>query len=140
MAEIKNYVAEYDLFLKLLKIRVESASREHAEVSLPFMPFHHNAWGAVHGGVISALADAAFGAAANHESEYAVVTLSANISYLKPGFSGPVRAEANAVHLGSKIVEYDVNIYDGSGELIAKGMLIGFVSNKLLKDCLLVQS
>lgn len=134
MENSDNFVSRFDPLLKYLQISVEHVSRERAVVAMPLSGHHKNGWGAVHGGVICALADAAFGAAANHESEYAVVTLSTSISFLRPGFQGPLRAEATAAHLGKKIVNYDVKVYDESGEVLAKGMLTGFVSHKLLKD------
>lgn len=134
MPQNKNFVVEHDQLLKHLQISVQTAAPELARVVMPLTDHHRNGWGAAHGGVICALADAAFGVAANHNSKYAVVTVSTSIEFLRPGMAGPLKAEARAIHLGSRIVNYDVSVFDGDDQLIARGMLTGYITSRKISD------
>lgn len=132
MGTAENFVAKYDRFLRHLQIEVVNASRESALVRMPLSDHHRNGWGAAHGGVISALCDAAFGSAANNDSRYAVVTTSLNVDFLRPGLNGPLKAEATLVRSGRRIVNYDVMVWDGDGKLIARAMISGYVTDRVL--------
>ena len=67
--------------------------------------------GFAHGGAIFALADVAFGAAANAGRETGVVSLTSSIEFLRPGKVGPLAAEARVVREGNHILSYDVCVY-----------------------------
>lgn len=124
-----NFVARKDRLLRHLQIEVEYATPECARVAMPLTEHHLNGWGAAHGGVISALVDAAFGSAANDGRQTAVVTLSVTIDFLRPGLKGPLTAEARLTHAGSHILNYDVKVLDGEGSLIARAIASGYITD-----------
>lgn len=129
-----NYVAKHDKLARYLQMTIEEIRPDYARVSMPLTNNHKNGMGAAHGGSIFALADVAFGAASNAGRENGVVNMASSIDYLKPGLAGPLVAEARAVRLGGHIVNYDVKIFDGTGELIARMITSGYVTNVKLPD------
>lgn len=124
-----NYVAKHDKLVRALQMKVEEVRPEYAKVSMPLTESHKNGMGVAHGGAIFALADVAFGAASNADRNYGVVNMSSSIEYLRPGRVGPLLAEARLVREGRHIVNYDVQIFDGEGNLIARCMTSGYVTN-----------
>ena len=78
------------------------------------------------GGAIFALADVAFGSAANAGKTCGVVSLNSSIEFLRPGKVSPLTAEAFVVRDGKHILSYDVKVHDGSGALVARCMCAGF--------------
>lgn len=129
-----NFVARYDRLLRHLQIEVEFASTEYARVRMPLTAHHLNGWGAAHGGVICALVDAAFGSAANDGRKTAVVTLSMTVDFLRPGLKGPLAAEARATHLGAHIVNYDIRVSDGDGQIIARAIASGYITDRAIPE------
>lgn len=123
-----NFVARYDKLLRHLDIKVEESSPQYARASVSLTGHHLNGWGAAHGGVICALVDAAFGAAANDSRETAVVTLSMTVDFLRPGLKGPLTAEARATHAGSHILNYDIKVTDGDSALVARAIVSGYIT------------
>lgn len=129
-----NYVAKHDKLARYLQMTIEEARPDFARVSMPLTTNHRNGMGAAHGGSIFALADVAFGAASNAGRENGVVNMASSIDFLKPGLVGPLVAEASAVRLGGHIANYDVKIYDGNGELIARMITSGYATNIKLPE------
>ena len=123
------YMATHDELIRDFHMTILEASSEYARVSMPLQDGVRNAMGAAHGGAIFALADVAFGSAANCESETAVVSLNASIEYLRPGLVGPLVAEARLTHGGKRLVRYDVHVMDGNGEVIAQMLTTGSVTH-----------
>ncbi len=123
---MENYVAAHDKLVRHLQMTIESANRGYARVSMPLTENHKNGMGVAHGGAIFSLADVAFGAAANAGRENGV---SAAIEFLRPGKIGPLTAEARVVRDGQHVQNYDVQIFDGSGALIARTMATGFLTD-----------
>ena len=121
-----NTVVAKDNVLRLMDMSVEEVRQGYAKVSMPLAKKVQNGMGLAHGGSIFSLADIAFGVAANEGSPYFVVTLNTSIEYLRPGSTGPLVAEARCIRSGKKIQHYEVNIYDGTGTLIARTMTSGF--------------
>ena len=126
---MENYVAKHDKLMRHLQMSIESASRGYAKVSMPLTENHKNGMGVAHGGAIFALADVAFGCAANAGNDHGVVSLSTTIEYLRPGMVSPLKAEARLVRNGAHVLTYDVNVYDGSGAHVAKCLATGFQTN-----------
>lgn len=124
-----NYVAKYDKLVRFMGMKVEKVSPDYAKVSMPLTENHLNGMGAAHGGAIFALADVAFGAASNADRKSGVVNMTTSIEYLRPGKNGPLVAEARLIREGKHIVSYDVQIFDGEGNLIARTMTSGYVTN-----------
>ncbi|MDO5484597.1 MAG: PaaI family thioesterase, partial [Desulfovibrionaceae bacterium] len=119
-------VARHDKLVRHLQMKIESASAEGARVTMPLSDDIKNGMGAAHGGAIFALADVAFGAAANADRTKGVVSLNSSIEFLRPGLTGPLVAESKRVRAGQHIQNYDVQVFDGTGALIARVMAAGF--------------
>lgn len=130
----ENYVVKHDKLVPLLGMKIESASPEFARVSMPIVEHHRNGMGAVHGGAIFALADVAFGAAANAERHTGVVSLCSSIEFLRAALKGPLVGEAHAIRIGGHIASYDVKIFDGEGILVARSMCTGYVTDLALPE------
>lgn len=126
---MENYVAKHDKLVRHLQMNIESASKGYAKVTMPITENHKNGMGMAHGGAIFSLADVAFGTAANAGSETGVVSLSTTIEFLRPGKVSPLTAEARVVRAGQHILTYDVEVFDGSGALVAKCMSSGFLTD-----------
>ena len=131
---MKNYVKKHDKLLRYLDMDIVVATPEYSKVTMPITDNHKNGMGMAHGGAIFALADVAFGSAANAGKDYGVVSLNTTIEYLRPGRVSPLTAEAFVVRNGKHILNYDVKIYDGSGDLIAKCVAAGFQTDVPLPD------
>lgn len=129
-----NFIARHDHMVRTLGMKVEVATPEYAKVSMPLEEKHKNGMEAAHGGAIFALADVAFGAASNADRKYGVVNINSSIEYLLPGKVGPLVAEARALRLGGHIVSYLVQIFDGTGAMIAHATVTGYVTDQKLPD------
>jgi acyl-CoA thioesterase len=117
----------------LLGIQLEySDDTGHGVVSMPFDSRHFNQMGNAHGGAIFTLADMAF-AAGCHGAGMVCVSAQCSISYLAPGQSGPLKAEAIPVRLGKTLAVFDILVYDGSGRNIAKAVMTGYVLKRVDK-------
>lgn len=125
----KNYITKHDKLLRLMQMKIEEATPEYARVTMPLLEQHKNGMGVAHGGAIFALADVAFGAASNADRDCGVVNMMSSIEYLRPGRVGPLMAEARAVRIGGHIANYDVQIFDGEGALIARVIVSGYLTD-----------
>ncbi len=125
----KNYITKHDKLLRLMQMKIEEATPEYARVTMPLLEQHKNGMGVAHGGAIFALADVAFGAASNEDRDCGVVNMMSSIEYLRPGRVGPLMAEARAVRIGGHIANYDVQIFDGEGALIARAIVSGYLTD-----------
>lgn len=125
----KNHITKHDKLLRLMQMKIEEATPEYARVTMPLLEQHKNGMGVAHGGAIFALADVAFGAASNADRDCGVVNMMSSIEYLRPGRVGPLMAEARAVRIGGHIANYDVQIFDGEGALIARAIVSGYLTD-----------
>lgn len=121
-----NYVQKHDKLMRYLDMTIETATPEYSKVTMPITENHKNGMGVAHGGAIFALADVAFGSAANAGKTCGVVSLNSSIEFLRPGKVSPLTAEAFVVRDGKHILSYDVKVHDGSGALVARCMCAGF--------------
>ncbi|MCR4667167.1 MAG: PaaI family thioesterase [Desulfovibrio sp.] len=121
-----NTVVEKDRIMRLMEMTAEEVRPGYARIRMPLKDDFKNGMGFAHGGTIFSLADIAFGAAANEGAESFVVTLSTSIEYLRPGAVGPLSAEATLIRGGKHIQNYEVKVFDGNGELIARTMACGY--------------
>lgn len=115
-------------FNRYLGVRCVEVRRGYAKLEVPFRdelvgdPLRP----ALHGGVISALADAAGGAAVwtGIEDERArVSTIDLRIDYLRPARLVTILAEATLVRLGNRVGVADVRLFhpDAEAETVATG-------------------
>ena len=129
LRNMDNYVAKHDKLVRHLQMQVEVATPEFARVIMPISEHHKNGMGVAHGGAIFALADVAFGAAANAGRTTGVVSLTSSIEFLNPGRVSPLVGEARLVRAGHHVVSYDVRILDAEGALVARAVSTGFVTD-----------
>jgi uncharacterized protein (TIGR00369 family) len=115
-------------FNRYLGMRVVEVRQSYAKLEIPFReeligdPLRP----ALHGGVISALADAAGGGAVwtGIEDERArVSTIDLRIDYLRPARLLTIIAEAQVVRLGNRVGVADVRLFhpDAPGDTVATG-------------------
>lgn len=93
----------------------------HAAVSIHCGPQHHNPMGRVHGGLLSALADAAMGIAFGRtlldDEQFATIDL--HVSFMRPVTAGLLQAEARVVERGLRIGFVECQITGPRGKTIA---------------------
>ena len=86
---------------------------------------HYNGMGVVHGGLVAALLDSAMGCAINTLAPAGRIftTLEIKISYTRPLTTevGPLRCDAHAIHVGSRVGTAEGRVTDAAGRLYAHG-------------------
>jgi uncharacterized protein (TIGR00369 family) len=108
-------------FNRLLGVRVVSAERGIVRLMVPFRPdlVGDPLRPALHGGVLSALADAAGGAAlwsGIEDDRGRVSTIDLRIDYLRPARLEDVFAEGRTVRLGKRVGVADIRLYHPARE------------------------
>jgi uncharacterized protein (TIGR00369 family) len=90
---------------------------------------HMQVHGAVHGGVLAALADTAGGLATYIALPRAkrVATIEMKINYLEAVEGGTVEAEARLIRRGRHVVVVDCDIHDHQERLVGKALMTFFV-------------
>jgi uncharacterized protein (TIGR00369 family) len=126
--QILRLMEEHVPFNRLLGIRGESAGVGHGVLVLPVRPefVGDPRRPALHGGVLSALADTAGGVAAWSALEpgESVSTVDLRIDYLEPaGPGGPLRAEAELVRKGNRVCHVRIRVSQ-DGRLVAEGRAV----------------
>ncbi len=134
MSVENNYLAKNDPMLRYLRMEIEEVSHEYSRVKMPLFDGNKNGVGLAHGAAIVALAEIAFGAAANDDKKCSLVTLALTIEYLSPGRVSPLVAEARAIRLGGRIESYEVNVRDGAGSHVARAMCTGYQTRNPLPN------
>lgn len=122
-----------DQFATTSGIVLLDADKDFAVCSMGIRENHLNAAGAVQGGAIFTLADTAFGMAANAEGKL-TVSLNNNISYLKSTKGKTLIATARRVSSTKRTCNYEIDVKDDLGELIAKMSGTGYIKGEKLID------
>ena len=116
---LRQVMEELIPFNRVLGIRVAEIDKGHVRMEIAFReeligdPVRR----AVHGGVISALADTAGGCAvwsALDEETARVSTIDIRIDYLRPGRPETLVAEANVVRAGRRVGVADIRLFHPS--------------------------
>lgn len=128
LSRLQRFIDTHDSFARLLGLKVVDCTEEGIITETPLRPEFCNPHGIAHGGFLYAVADTTCGMTAGlampeRTYEQRVVTAASSLNFLTPVTRSPVRAEAHIVRAGRRIAVCDVLIYDGSGELSAKGTL-----------------
>jgi len=89
-----------------------------AKARLQISPNHLNSVDTVHGGVLFALADAAFSVASNSHGAVSV-SIQASIANFQAVREGALSASAREVARNPKLATYSVEVRDDSGSLVA---------------------
>ncbi len=118
LTEIRAFFQK-DLFAtEVCGIEVDEITPTGAKLHMPITDRHLNSNGTVQGGAIFTLCDTAFSAAAN-AGDRLTVSRSADITYVKPGKSPCLYAEAEQLSRGQSTCLYRVSVYDERHTLIA---------------------
>ena len=112
-------------FRQLLGYKVLEWRDSEAVVTLTIGPRHLNRGGALHGGVIATLIDAAGGYAGCHCAVAGrvrrSVTVSLTTQFLTQAKTGVLTARARVHGGGKRLFMASVEVHDGSGALVAVG-------------------
>lgn len=105
-----------------LGFRLASVSPGEAVVELDAGPQHANPMGTLHGGVLCSIADTAMGIA--HATTFAEgetgTTLELKINFVRPFWTGPLRAVGKVAKAGKTISLVECDVLDSEGRLIAR--------------------
>jgi uncharacterized protein (TIGR00369 family) len=137
-ASLIRLTEEFIPFNKFLGMRVRSIKKGFARLEIPFRPelIGDPLRPALHGGVVSTLADTAGGMAvwsgvADERSR--VSTIDLRVDYLRPARLETLVAEATVVRLGNRVGVADVRLFhpDAEAETVATGK--GVYNVKIVK-------
>jgi uncharacterized protein (TIGR00369 family) len=128
---LRHFTEELIPFNKFLGIRVMHIERGRVELEVPWRaelvgdPLR----AALHGGVISALADTAGGIAiwsALENAAQRISTIDIRIDYLRPGRLESLLAEATAARVGRSVGAADIRVFHASarGDTVATGKAV----------------
>jgi uncharacterized protein (TIGR00369 family) len=128
VAVLENLIEQVIPFNRFLGIRAAEIDRGRVRLEVPFRdelvgdPIRQ----ALHGGVISALADTAGGMAVwstLDDARARVSTIDLRVDYLRPGKKETLAAEASVVRIGRRVAVVDVRCFHPSApnESIATG-------------------
>lgn len=106
----------------LIGMRLESIGSGRAEMVLEATARHANPMGTLHGGILCDVADAAMGMAYASEPEdgESFTTLELKINFLKPIWTGTLRAIGHVVRRGHTIGLVECDIFDPNEDLVAR--------------------
>ena len=116
--------------MRILGIELVSWLPGSATVRMTPGPDHSNLAGTVHGGILFALADAAFEVACNSYGRLAVA-LETSCHYSRPAKVGePLTAGAGEVARSRRTASYKIDVRSADGELIAWYMCLAYRIDK----------
>ena len=116
----------------LLGLEIADIKKGWAKVRLPFARKLVHPLGIAHGGAIFSAADSAVAMALIGlvERDETFTTVEMKINYLRPFDKGEIMAEARIIHRGRKTALGDVEVRNGDGTLIAKGLATYMILKK----------
>lgn len=111
------------LFPKHMSMRLTAIGNDTSEVELDINPFHFQAYGIVHGGVLATLIDTAtFWAVYMRIPESAgLVNIDLKLNYLKPVKNDLLIAKGQAIRSGKSISYAEARVLNTNGDLVAHG-------------------
>ncbi len=116
--EIINYIENNRGFIKHNNIHIEELEKNYAKCYVELTEDSLNPSGIAHGGLLFGLADSAMGIAARTNGKN-VVTINAQIDYLKPGKGKRITCIAEPLKVGKTTAVYRANIYTEKDVLAA---------------------
>lgn len=131
-ASLLNWMKTNNPFWSLLGMEIIGIKKGWAKIRLPLTKKLTNGIGVAHGGAIFSPADSAVGMAliGLTDRDENISTLEMKINYFKPLAEGEIIAEAKIVHKGTMTAIGDVEVRDGNGNLIAKGLTTYAITKK----------
>ena len=126
-ADIMREFLKVSPFVGHLGMKLVSLEPDSAELLLPFSEPLITIGDTVHGGAISTLIDTA-AMAASWSTEVPPenlrgTTVSLSVSFTTAARSADLTARARVVRRGRNLCACDVDVTDGAGELVAKGLV-----------------
>lgn len=119
-SEPRYQIIANDPFTRHLGIELLSLQPGHSRMAMRLTPTMQNFNGLPHGGVIFALADAAFAAASNAHGTVAVA-LAMSIQFLEPPTPGArLVADATEVKVGRRAGFYEISVTEDGGRAVAR--------------------
>ncbi|MDH5560803.1 MAG: PaaI family thioesterase [Deltaproteobacteria bacterium] len=134
MDKIKRFFSENDQFAKLSGIELLEVSPGGAKTKMKIEKQHLNGVWVVHGGAVFTLADFTFAVASNSHGKIAVA-VNVSISFLKAAREGYLFAEAKEISRGHKLSNYQVEVKDEKGDLVAMFQGMAYQKKGDLLDC-----
>lgn len=107
---------------RLVGFKLVEVEPGRAVVVLEAGPQHANPMGTVHGGILADIADASMGIAfaATLEEDETFATLEMKLNFLRPVWSGTLRAEGRVVQRGRSVGLVECDVLDMQDRLIAR--------------------
>ena len=111
-------------YYQLLQIRLEEIDAGFARFRMPFRRDLVQAYGVAHGGAIASLADTAvaFALMTLIEPGERVTTVEMKINFLAAVSEGELIGESRVVQKGKRLALAEMEVKDGNGKLVAKGL------------------
>jgi uncharacterized protein (TIGR00369 family) len=119
-------------FWQLLGMELVDVKKGWAKVRLPFHNKLVQPLGIAHGGAIFAPADSAVAMALIGlvDRGDSFTTVEMKINYLRPFDGGEIFAEARIVHLGTKTALGEIEVRNGTGDLVAMALATYMIIRK----------
>ena len=131
--DVKRFINEKNALARLLGIEITEIGDGTATCTMQVREDHMNPFGTVNAGATYALAETAFGAAANAHGNI-TVAVNLSIAYLNPATGGTLMARAEELSSGGRMTTYEVRVTDESGTLVADAQAMGYRTKKPLED------
>jgi len=105
---------------KFLRFQVADLALDRCSMTVEFRMDFNNGGGAIHGGILAALADTAVACAlsTNFDGKMGFATSNLNIHFLRRAKSA-VTAEARIIKKGNRVCVGQVEMHDAEGNLVA---------------------
>ena len=114
----KKTINETPGFIKHNNYKVEEVTNEYCKMSVELTDNAINPNGTAHGGLIFGLADTTMGVLARTTGRN-IVTINAQIDYLKPGKGNKITCIAEPLKVGKSTAVYRASIYNEEETLIS---------------------
>ena len=125
--EVNDFFKKDIYAYKTTGIEIVDAKPGYSKVALNTDERHLNANNFLMGAVYYTMADYAFAIANNYDYDNSsVVTLQASISYVKMPKTKDIYAVCNCIKDGRTTTNYETNITDGDGNLLATVTSVGY--------------
>ena len=125
-AEIMREFIPASPFARHVGIEIESLEADRARLRLPFTDAVATMGDLVHGGAVSTLVDTAAMAAAwcteDVPDTLRGTTVGLTVDFVSAG-RGDIVADASVLRRGGSLCFCDVEVFDGDGRLVAKGLV-----------------
>lgn len=130
---VKRLLEDKNPFGRLVGVEVVSALPGAAVCRMTVRDDHKNPFGTVNAGAIYALAETAFGVAANSHGK-ATLAVNLSIAYLNPATHGVLTATAEELSAGRRMATYSVTVTDEAGTVVADVQAMGYRTQHPLGD------